>query len=64
MRDSSLCTLGIFKGRLGDATMAKYISDLNAQKLAKVNESAATVKPSKYDRPEKKPEPPKKAAPV
>lgn len=44
--------------------MAKFLSDLNPQKLAKVNEAAATIKPSKYDRPEKKPEAPKKAAPA
>jgi len=49
-----LSTLGIFKGRLGDSTMSKYLSDLNPQKLAKVNEAAAIVQPSKYDRPEKK----------
>lgn len=54
------------KGRLGEAAMTKYLSDLNPQKLQKVNESAQTVQPSKYDRPEKKesaPEPPQKTAP-
>jgi hypothetical protein len=28
------------KGRLGESAMAKYISDLNPQKKAKVDESA------------------------
>ena len=40
--------------------MEKYIGDLNPQRLAKVTEAAATVKPSKYDRDEvvkKQPEP-------
>jgi hypothetical protein len=51
VRDAALSCLGIFKGRLGESSMSKYFTDLNPQKLAKVNESATTVKPSKYDRP-------------
>ena len=52
VRDASLSALGVMKGRLSEAIMSKYISDLNPQKLAKVTESAQQVKPSKYDRPE------------
>jgi hypothetical protein len=29
IRDSALSALGILKGRLGDATMAKYLETLN-----------------------------------
>jgi len=61
VRDACLSALGVLKGRMGDAAMSKLIQDMNPQKLIKVNESAATVKPSKYDRPEKPPE--KKAPP-
>lgn len=62
VRDAALNTLGIFKGRLGESTMSKYLSNLNPQKLDKVNSAASTIQPSKYDRPEKK-EPTKAAAP-
>ena len=55
VRDAALSALGIMKGRLGEAYMGKFLSDLNPQKLAKVNESSAKVVPSVYDRPEKKP---------
>ena len=34
--------------------MSNYLKDMIPQKLAKVNESAKTVQPSKYDRPEVK----------
>lgn len=69
-RDAALKVLGILKGRLGESAMAKYLNDLNPQKLEKLNQSALNVKPSKYDRPlvpEKKAvvaAPPKKAAPA
>ena len=54
VRNSALQVIGIFKGRLGEAAMANYLKDMNPQKLAKVNDSAKNVQPSKYDRPEKK----------
>lgn len=44
------------KGRLGESTMSKFLQDLNPQKLQKVNESAAQVQPSKYDKPAKREE--------
>jgi hypothetical protein len=46
--------------------MSKYIGELNPQKLAKVNERADTVKPSKYDKAQVKetPAPSIKAAPA
>ncbi len=65
VRDAALKVLGICKGRLGETSMSKFLSDLNPQKLQKVTESAANVKPSKYDRPlvsEKKAPPPAAAA--
>lgn len=37
VRDAALNTLGIFKGRLGESTMSKYLQGLNPQKLEKVN---------------------------
>ena len=54
VRNSALSCLGIFKGRLGDSAMSNYLKDMLAQKLAKVNDSAKNVQPSKYDRPEVK----------
>lgn len=51
VRDAALSCIGIFKGRLGESSMSKYLSDLNPQKLAKVNESANKVQASAYDRP-------------
>ena len=61
LRTPSLQTLGLLKGRLG-GDMEKYISDLNQQKLEKVNESAAEVQLTKYDKPRvaKKKKAPKK----
>lgn len=37
VRDAALNTLGIFKGRLGESAMSKYLTNLNPQKLEKVN---------------------------
>lgn len=63
VRDTALHCMGILKGRLTDKA-DKYLKDLNPQKMAKIDEAAKEVKPSKYDRPENwKPPPPKKAAP-
>lgn len=47
--------MGILKGRLGESAMAKCMSDLNPQKIQKLNESAEKVQPSKYDNPAPKP---------
>jgi hypothetical protein len=65
VRNAALQCLGAFKGRLGESAMSNYLKDMNPQKLAKVNESAKQVQPSKYDRPEKKAEapPPAKKGP-
>jgi hypothetical protein len=42
--------LGVLCGRLGTKTLEKYTGDSVAPKLkAKIEEAAATVKPSKYD---------------
>ena len=46
--------LGILKGRLGDSAMPKALEQLVPQKIAKINEAAKTVQPSKYDKPEPK----------
>ena len=56
VRNAALSVLGIFKGRLGEGAMSNYLKDMNAQKVAKVNDAAATVKPSKYDKPDQKEE--------
>ena len=40
VRNAALVVLGIFKGRLGESVMSKFLQDLNPQKLTKVNESA------------------------
>jgi hypothetical protein len=40
VRDAALSCLGIMKGRLGESAMSKYLTDMNPQKLNKVNESA------------------------
>lgn len=37
VRDAGLKVLGIIKGRLGEAAMAKFLADLNSQKLEKLN---------------------------
>ncbi len=50
------------KGRLGNAALSKYEMDMSAPKKAKLCEAAALVKPSKYDKPLHKPEPPPVAA--
>lgn len=50
VRDIGLATLGLFKARVG-AGIDKYLGDLNPQKLEKVNEAAAAVKLTKYDKP-------------
>ena len=63
VRDTALHCVGILKGRYGEAKVASALKDVNPQKEQKINEAAAEVKPSKYDRPENyKPPPPKKAA--
>lgn len=61
VRDNAVHCLGILKARLGESVMSKYLAGLNPQKTAKMEEAAAEIKPSKYDRPENwKPPPPKK----
>lgn len=67
VRDLALHCMGILKGRLGESVMSKYLKDVNAQKLAKIEEASKEVKASKYDRAENwkpPPPPPKKAAPA
>ena len=59
IREMGLATMGLLKARVG-AGVEKYLSDLNPQKLEKVNEAAAEYKLTKYDKPKKAK---KKAAP-
>lgn len=47
-------TLGILQGRLGEPALQKYVEGLNTQKKEKVTEAANSVKPSKYDKSQKK----------
>lgn len=61
VRDQALHCMGIFKGRIPEIA-EKYLKDQNAQKMAKIDEAAKEIKPTKYDRPENwKPPAPKKA---
>ena len=46
--------MGVLQGRLGHGVVQKYTDVMIPQKKAKVEESAATVKPSKYDKSAKK----------
>ena len=54
VRSQALSVLGILKGRLGDSAMPKAMEQLVPQKIAKINEAAKIVQPSKYDKPEQK----------
>jgi hypothetical protein len=45
VRDCWLATLGWFKARIGDDKFDKYASDLNQQKLTKIDEAAQAVPP-------------------
>ncbi len=54
VRSQALSVLGILKGRLGDSAMPKAMEQLVPQKIAKINEAAKIVQPSKYDKPEPK----------
>lgn len=47
--DAMLESLGLIKGRLGEAVVGTFFKDLNPQKLNKVNESAAKYVKTKYD---------------
>lgn len=49
VRDAMLESLGLIKGRLGEAVVGTFFKDLNPQKLNKVNESAAKYVKTKYD---------------
>lgn len=48
--------MGLIKARVGDA-VEKYLSDLNQQKLDKVNEAAQAYQITKYDKPKEKKKP-------
>lgn len=64
VRDQALHCMGIFKGRIPELA-EKYLKDQNPQKMAKIDEAAKEIKPTKYDRPENwKPPAPKKAPPA
>ena len=54
IREQGLKTFGILLGRLGEQTLAKYTDGVISQKKTKIEEAAATVKPSKYDKSQKK----------
>jgi hypothetical protein len=54
VREDALVLLGLLKGRLGDAAVAKIFDGLMPIKKAKIEEACATVKPSKYDTSERK----------
>ena len=61
VRETALHCMGILKGRLGESVAAKYLTNVNPQKMEKINEAFKEVKASKYDRPENyKPPAPKK----
>lgn len=62
VREVALHCVGIITGRVGDDAMQSYLKDANPQKMAKINEGKAEVKPSKYDRPENYKPPAKKPA--
>lgn len=49
VRDAALEVLGLLKGRLGEAIVGQYFKDLNAQKLQKINESAAKYEKTDFD---------------
>lgn len=49
VRDAMLESLGLIKGRLGEAVVGTFLKDMNPQKLNKVNESAAKYVKTKYD---------------
>jgi len=49
VRDAILESLGLLKGRLGETIVSSFLKDLNTQKMAKVNESAAKYEKTKYD---------------
>ena len=46
--------MGVLQGRLGQPAVMKYTDGMIPQKKAKIEEAAATVKPSKYDKSAKK----------
>lgn len=60
--DASLEAIGVMKGRLGESFIQPFIKDLNGQKLEKVNASASTITPTKYDQSKWEMEKAKKAA--
>mgnify|MGYP006893247802 CR=1 FL=1 len=62
VRDAALSCVGILKGRLGESVLDKYLKGVNPQKMAKIDESAKEIKPSKYDRAENWKPPAPKAA--
>lgn len=49
VRDAALEVCGLFKGRLGEAIVGQYFKDLNAQKLAKINEAAGKYEKTDFD---------------
>ena len=63
VREAALHCMGILRGRLGEEALSKYLKDINAQKLAKIDEAAKEVQASKYDRPKNWKPPAPKAAP-
>lgn len=56
--------MGILKGRLTESVTSTYTKNLVPQKIAKIDEAALEIKPSKYDRPENWKPPAPKAAKV
>jgi hypothetical protein len=53
MRDQAFAVIGVMSGRLGEDEMSSYTSGLIPVKMKKVQDAAATVKPSEYDVSEK-----------
>ena len=43
VRDNAINCMGIFKGRLDENTMSKYLKNLNAYKIEKLEEAVKEV---------------------
>lgn len=51
VRDNAIHCMGIFKGRLDEKTMSKYLKDLNAYKTEKLEEAAKESRAIEADSP-------------
>lgn len=53
-REAGLKCIGALKGRLPEGSLSKYLDGIIPQKMTKIDEAAAQIKPSKYDKSERK----------